>query len=109
MITIKKTGEGYYLAFITNLTEELDRNSCYHIKKELSVVIKPHREITFNLKGVKLIDNGGLKALQETLELGNLKKCKIRFINVDPLLSDKITSIKEKSTHGNPREEISLS
>lgn len=97
MITIKKTGEGYYLAFLSKMKEELDQSDCTLIMKELSVVVMPHRQITFNAKGIKSIKSGGVKIFHKLIELADTKKCKIRFINVEPDLSGIFSSITKKS------------
>ena len=97
MLSIKKTGEGYYLAAIASGIQELDRNSCYTIKKELSEIVKPHREISFDIKGVKSINSNGLKILQEFMDIVATKKCKVRFINVDPAISGSISILSGKT------------
>ncbi|MBN2520239.1 MAG: anti-sigma factor antagonist [Bacteroidales bacterium] len=97
MITIKKTGEGYYLASLQKQTDTLDRNYCYFIKKELVKLMKPHREISLDLKGVTKIENNGLKILYELKYLMDNKKCKLRFINIDPSIQKKITELTGKS------------
>lgn len=91
MLKIKKTGEGHYLATLEHRTEELDRNNSYLIKKELSSIVKPHREITVDIKGVYSINIGGYKIIQELLNKANTKKCKIKFINAEPFVLNKLT------------------
>ena len=88
MLNIKKTGEGHYLATLINRTEELDRNNSYLIKKELSSIVKPHREITVDIKGVKSVNNGGYKMIHDLLNMADTKKCKIKFINAEPSVSN---------------------
>jgi len=96
MLTIRKTGEGYYLATIEGKFQELDRNSCHFIKKELQEIMKPHREISLNVKGIVKIDNGGFKILQELKNLMDHKKCKLRFINVEASMSKKFAELSGK-------------
>ena len=96
MLKIRRTGEGYYLASLANQIKELDRTQCHMIKKDLSPVIKPHREITVDIKGVNSIQSGGFKLLQDLLVLANSKRCKIKFINVEPSVSNKIFSLPNK-------------
>jgi anti-anti-sigma regulatory factor len=93
MVTIKKTGEGYYLATLAGNKTELGRNECHLIKRELSPIIKPHREITLDIKGVKSIDTGGYKILREFNTLVVSRRCRFRFINIDPTLTHKISGL----------------
>lgn len=96
MVSIKKTGEGYYLASLETQTEELGRNSCYLIKKELSSIVRPHRDITIDVKGVKSINSGGYKLLQELMDMSKTKRCKIKFINVESGISNQISRLMGK-------------
>ena len=96
MFSIKKTGEGYYLATLTNNQEVLSRIECNHLKRELSQIVKPHREISINIKGVKSINKEGYRILEELKWLADQRNCKIRYINVDPLISASISKLTEK-------------
>jgi len=104
MFTIKKTGEGYYLVSLASPKTELRRNECHFLRKEIMTILKPHREISVNLKGVKAIDKGGYMILQELKHIADRYKCNIRFINVDPLLTAKISSLTAKKSQ--PQEEL---
>jgi hypothetical protein len=95
VIAVKKTGEGYYLATLTDKPEVLDRNAVYLIRKELIKLMKSHREISLDLKGVARIKPGGLKILQELKIQMDSKKCKLRFINVEASLIDKIDELRK--------------
>jgi len=106
MITIKKTGEGYYLGSLAGHRELLGRHECHLIKQELAPIIKPHREITLDIKGVKQIDRGGFEILQEMKLLADHKNCKLRFINPDKLIAEKISELNRKKVM--PLEESEL-
>lgn len=93
MITIKKTGEGYYLVTLPPNIKELGRTECHLIKKEIVMIIRPHREITLNIKGVQKIESIGYKILLELKKLADQKNCKLRFNNVDPSLTKKIIGL----------------
>ena len=95
MVTIRKTGEGYYLASLVGKNEVLDRNAAYLIKKELIKLIKPHREISLDLKGVTTIESGGFKILQELKSQMETRKCKLRYINVEAALWSKISDLNK--------------
>ncbi len=94
MIKIKKTGEAYYLVSLTEKINDLSKNICDSIKKEIEVVIKPHREITIDLKGVKTIDNRGVNIFQELKTNATAIKCKLKFINIDSSIAQKISKIQ---------------
>lgn len=96
MLSIKKTGEGYFLASLTGHKELLGKSECLLIKKELLAVIKPHREITISIKGVKNIENGGLNILHELKSFSDINKCKLRFINIEASVANKIAAFTEK-------------
>ena len=64
MFTIKKTGDNYYLASLKTNQDSLGRTECNHLKHEIQQLIKPHREITINLKGVKSINREGFRILR---------------------------------------------
>lgn len=95
MVSIKKTGEGYYLASLNGKLEVLDRNAAYLIRKEIITLMKPHREISLDLKGVSKIESGGFKILQELKSLMENRKCKLRFINVEATLLGKISDLNK--------------
>jgi ABC-type transporter Mla MlaB component len=97
MVTIQKTGASYYLVSVNHNMEELSRTECTHLKHELSQVMKPHREISVNLKGKKSIDPEGFRILQELGHLAEKRNCRIRYINVDHLISAKILTLSEKN------------
>ncbi len=101
MLIIKKTGEGYYLASLTAPIEKLGSRECNLIKKEIRTVLKPHREISINIKGVKSIENRGFHNLSELKHLSDASRCKLRFINVEPSLAAKITELFEKKPQQN--------
>lgn len=94
MIKIKKTGEGYYLVTLAEQITDLGKIVCSSIKKEIEVVIKPHREITIDLKGVKTIDSRGVNILHELKTHASEIKCKLKFINIDTLIASKISKIQ---------------
>lgn len=106
MITIKKTGEGYYLAAPAGKRESLGRHECHQIKQELSPIIKPHREITFDLKGVRQIDRGGYEILQDMKLLADHKNCRLKFINPESSIADRISELNRKKVL--PLEEMEL-
>ena len=106
MLKIKKTGEGYYLASLITRDEELDRNDCYLAKKDLVPIIKSHREISFDMTGVKSIHPGGLSVLGDLLIMAKNKKCKIRFINAAPSISPSLVSLAEKTVESQSEMEI---
>lgn len=93
---IRKTGEGYYLATPTSINGILSRNDCNQLKRELSMIIKSHREISIDVRGIKAINREGLKMLQEMQYLAVHKKCKLRYINADLLIQPLITKLTEK-------------
>lgn len=96
MFSISKTGEGYYLASLKIHQKALGRIECNHLKHQLLQVIKPHREISINMHGVKSIHKEGLRILQEMKKYADLKNCRIRFINVDPMIAVSILKLTEK-------------
>ncbi|MBN1182418.1 MAG: STAS domain-containing protein [Bacteroidales bacterium] len=96
MLIIKKTGEGYYLASLANGYVKLGRTECHKLKRDLSEIVKPHREISVDLKGIKEIDPGGMKILYELRNNAGNKKCTIRFINIDSGISVDINGPKKK-------------
>ena len=96
MLNIRKTGEGYYLASLTGPYNALGSKECHLIRKEIRSVIKPHREISINIKGVQSIDNRGGNILLELMQLADASRCKIRFMNAEPSVSAKIAQLLEK-------------
>ena len=96
MVTIQKTGASYYLVSVNHNMEELSRTECSHLQHELSQVMKPHREISINIKGKKSINPEGFRILQELGRMAEKRNCKIRYINVDPIISGKITKLSER-------------
>lgn len=104
MLAIKKTGEGYYLVSLTGHKVELGRNECHMLKKEIMAILKPHREITINIKGIKSIDNGGFNILHELKNVAERFKCKIRYINVEPEIATKVSGLTEKKVK--PQKEL---
>ncbi|WP_163325376.1 STAS domain-containing protein [Draconibacterium mangrovi] len=96
MLKIKKTREGHYMATLEHRTEELDRYNSNLIKKELSMIIKPHREITVDMKGVYSMNIGAYKIIQELVNKANAKKCKIVFINAEPFVSTKLSFLNSR-------------
>jgi len=106
MLSIKKTGEGYYLASLTGHNVDLGKSECQLIKKEIMAVLKPHREITINIKGVKNIENGGLTILHELKIVADASKCKLRFIHAEPQLAAKISRFTERKIQPQKEPEI---
>jgi len=96
MIKIRKTGEGYYLATPICINGILSRNDCNQLKRELSVIIKSHRNISIDVRGIKVINREGLKILQEMQSLAVQKKCNLKYINADLLIQPLITTLSEK-------------
>jgi hypothetical protein len=103
MFTIKKTGEGYYLVSLAAPIKEMRRNECHLLRKEIMPILKPHREISVNIHGVKTIYKGGFTILEELKSVADRYRCNIRFINVDPGLASKIASLTAKKVQ--PQEE----
>ena len=101
-------GEGHYLATLINRTEELDRNNSYFIKKELASFVKLRREITVDLNGVKYVNKGGYKILRELLNKAYTKKCKIKFINAESSVSNKLLNLTEKILNLQKKSEIDI-
>lgn len=97
MIDIRKTDEHQYLATFSNKVDVLDRHNFHNVKKRLASYVKPHREITLDLDGIKLIDNGGYKILQELLNMAYTKRCKFEFINAEFSLPNKILKLSDKT------------
>jgi hypothetical protein len=95
MLTIQRTGEGYYLVSLTGHKDKLGRIECYLMKKEIMTILKPHREISINMKGIKSIYNGGYIILHELKNQAENSKCKLRFINAEPSVYVKITGLNE--------------
>ncbi|MFH0758159.1 MAG: STAS domain-containing protein [Bacteroidota bacterium] len=106
MLTIRKTGEGYYLASLTGEKEELGRNDCHLMKKDLMAVLKPHREITISMKGVKSITAGGIHILEELKHAADARKCKIRFINAEPSVAPVLAELTQKKAQQHNTLEI---
>ena len=69
-------------------------------------ILKPHREITVNIKGVTAIEKEGLKILKELLSTADRSNCKIRFINVEKELSTIISGLTEKKTQAQKQPEF---
>jgi len=106
MLTIKETGVGYYLASLTDHSANLGRLECNLIKKEIRPILKPHREITINIKGIKTIDSLGFSILRELKLLADASRCKIRFINAEPSIAGKIAVLTQKSSQQNNKLDI---
>jgi ABC-type transporter Mla MlaB component len=106
MLSIKKTGEGYYLVSLTGHNDNLGKSECLLIKKEIMAVLKPHREITINIKGVKNIENGGLNILHELKNVADGSKCKLRFINAELSVINKIAAFTEKKVENQKQHSI---
>lgn len=95
------------MATIRPSNELLSRPECNHLKRELAQVIKPHRAISIDIKGVKNIDKEGLKILQDIMRHAAQKKCTIQFTNIHPSISASISKLKEiKVQFHNEFEEI---
>jgi len=106
MLSIKETGVGYYLASLTGHSEVLGRIECILIKKEIRPVLKPHREITINLKGIKSIETPGFNILRELKLIADASRCKIRFINAEPAIAGKLAVLTKKSSQQHNQLEI---
>ena len=65
MVKVIKTDQGCYLATLTGNIVVLGRKESHRIKHELSAILKPGREITLDLEGVKNIDIASYKILRE--------------------------------------------
>lgn len=96
MINIKKTGEGYYLATPGTGVSVLKRVDCTRLKFALSDVIKPHREISIDIKGIRSIEPEAYRILEEMKMHADRKSCRIRFINLDPQVAPAIKKLQEK-------------
>ena len=96
MLSIRKTGEGYYLATLETSHSVLKRADCTRLKHTLADVIKAHREISVDIKGIRSIEQEGYRILEEMIQNAEKKKCRIRFINVDPQVSPAIKKLHEK-------------
>ena len=96
MFSIQKTGEGYYLATLRSVHSVLKRVDCTHLKHVLSDVMKAHREIAIDIRGIRSIEKEGYRILEEIKKHADLKNCKIKFINVDPQVSPAIKKLLEK-------------
>lgn len=106
MLTIRKTGEGYYLASLAKKQEELDQKAAHLVKQELSPIVKPHREITFDIKGVNSISSGGYKMLQELIDLARDRHCKFKIINASAGISGKLAAMTAKPVRQSEESEI---
>jgi hypothetical protein len=96
MNSITKTGEGYYLATLGVSHSVLKKGDCAHLKYALSGIIKAHREISIDIKGIRSIELEAYRLLEEMKRNADHVKCRIRFINVDPMVSPAIRKLQEK-------------
>jgi anti-anti-sigma regulatory factor len=96
MFSISKTGEGYYIATLRTNNTVLKRVECTQLKHALSDVVRPHREISIDIKGIKAIEKEGFRILEELKKRADTKNCRIRFINVDPQVSPAVKKLSEK-------------
>jgi anti-anti-sigma regulatory factor len=96
MISIRKTGEGYYLVSSGNSHSVLKRVECTRLKHALTEVIKAHKEISVDIKGIRSIEQEGFRILEDLVRNAEKKKYRIRFINVDPQVSPAIKKLHEK-------------
>jgi hypothetical protein len=96
MVSISKTGEGYYLVTLGTSHSVLKRVECTQLKHRLSDILKPHCEISIDIKGKKSIEKEGYRILEDMKQRADMKKCKIRFINVDPQISPAIKKLNER-------------
>ena len=96
MFTIKKTGEGSYLVSLNGQKKDLGHIECHTLKKEVTPILKPHKEITVNIEGVKTIDDRGFHILNELMNVARKSRCNIQFFNIDPDLLTKISSLTQK-------------
>lgn len=95
MISISKTGEGYYLVSFGPGQSILKRGDCTQLKHRLSELFKPHREISIDIRGIRGIEKEGFRILEDIKLRADQKKCRIRFINVDPQVSPAIKKLHE--------------
>lgn len=96
MLNIKKIDKNRYLASLEGTTEELGRSITFLIKKELSPLIRLNREITIDMTGVKSINIGGFKMLQELVNKANTRRCGIGFINIEPSVASTMAKLTGK-------------
>ena len=96
MFSLQKTGEGYYLATLRSSHSVLKRADSTHLKHLLSDVIKAHREISVNIKGIRSIEKEAYSILEDIKQHADAKKCKIKFINVDPQVFPAIKKLLAK-------------
>jgi len=96
VLTIKKTSEADYLAFLTRKMEKLSRNDCYLIKRDLGPLLKPHRVVSLDLKGVTAIDRGGCEILADLKNQGAKKHGILKIINLGQSINQGINQIAEE-------------
>ena len=96
MATIVKMGQSNYLVTLTDKKEELGRIECYQLKHEIAKIIRPGREISLDITGVKIIKISGYKILRELKHLADSRRCKFQFINVEEGVTNKIAGITGK-------------
>ena len=107
MFSIQKTGEGYYLATLRSVHSVLKRADCTHLKHVLSDVIKAHREISVDIKGIRSIEKEGYRILEEIKRHADMKNCRIKFINVDSQVSPAIKKLLDKKVqHHDELEQV---
>lgn len=93
MLLIKKVEESFYSVSLSIKVDELNRPVCHHIKKELTPLLKANRKITLNLKGVKIINSGGEKIMDELFQLAASRKCEIQCLSMEPDVALKINPL----------------
>jgi len=96
MISIRKTGEGYYLATMGTSQSVLKHMDCTRLKHALAEVVRAHREISVDIRGIRGIEQEGYRILEDIMRNAEKKKCRIRFINVDPRVSPAIKQLSER-------------
>lgn len=96
MFKVRKTAEGYYLATMSTSNTVLKRVDCTLLKHALSDVLKPHREISIDIRGVRSIEIEGFRILEDLKRRADMKNCRLRFINVDAHVSPAIKKLMER-------------
>ena len=96
MFSVRKTAEGYFLASLSSSHTVLKRVDCTQLKHALSDVVKPHREISIDIRGIRSIEIEGFRILEDLKRRADMKNCRLRFINVDANVSPAIKKLMER-------------
>lgn len=97
MLKISKIYEGEYSIHFIEPVEVVDKTSGFQLKKEIGRMLKDHRVFRIDLKGVQNVDKNGYKMIGELLVLAAGRSCKIYFENSNPLLQNKLDTLKVTS------------